>query len=195
MLRFFFFFPIKPLSPNPTLNHSAAKQPAFSPSLPEHVYQNCFGEAGGAGDWNSSLQCLSLKFENLWDAAVMKSWNPSVLLPESLPGETLNRKRVQSQKRFTYCDLAFIIYQQGTCWDHPSLTCPSLLRHLSATKENSLHCPPLCLLLPPHPHHCPRHLHRHHHAPLQKPKSRRKVGPKRSVSIISRMPSWRPTGW
>uniref|UniRef100_H3C5P1 Family with sequence similarity 193 member A n=1 Tax=Tetraodon nigroviridis TaxID=99883 RepID=H3C5P1_TETNG len=32
-----------------------------------------------------SLQCLSLKFENLWDAAVMKSWNPSVLLPESLP--------------------------------------------------------------------------------------------------------------
>ncbi|TKS68460.1 Protein FAM193A [Collichthys lucidus] len=77
----------KPLPPNPTSNHSAAKQPAFSPSLPEHVYQNCFGGAGGAGDWNSSLQCLSLKFENLWDAAVMKSWNPSVLLPESLPGE------------------------------------------------------------------------------------------------------------
>uniref|UniRef100_A0A8C9XCK1 Family with sequence similarity 193 member A n=1 Tax=Sander lucioperca TaxID=283035 RepID=A0A8C9XCK1_SANLU len=79
----------KPLPPNPTSNHSAAKQPAFSPSLPEHVYQNCFGGAGGAGDWNSSLQCLSLKFENLWDAAVMKSWNPSVLLPESLPGDML----------------------------------------------------------------------------------------------------------
>uniref|UniRef100_A0AAQ5X156 FAM193 C-terminal domain-containing protein n=1 Tax=Amphiprion ocellaris TaxID=80972 RepID=A0AAQ5X156_AMPOC len=79
----------KPLPPNPTSNHSAAKQPAFSASLPEHVYQNCFGGAGGAGDWNSSLQCLSLKFENLWDAAVMKSWNPSVLLPESLPGEPL----------------------------------------------------------------------------------------------------------
>uniref|UniRef100_A0A3Q0S7R8 Family with sequence similarity 193 member A n=1 Tax=Amphilophus citrinellus TaxID=61819 RepID=A0A3Q0S7R8_AMPCI len=79
----------KPLPPNPTPNHSAAKQPAFSASLPEHVYQNCFGGAGGAGDWNSSLQCLSLKFENLWDAAVMKSWNPSVLLPESLPGDML----------------------------------------------------------------------------------------------------------
>uniref|UniRef100_A0A8C3G6S5 Family with sequence similarity 193 member A n=1 Tax=Cyclopterus lumpus TaxID=8103 RepID=A0A8C3G6S5_CYCLU len=79
----------KPLPPNPTSNHSAAKQPAFSPSLPEHVYQNCFGGACGAGDWNSSLQCLSLKFENLWDAAVMKSWNPSVLLPESLPGDML----------------------------------------------------------------------------------------------------------
>ncbi|XP_074518804.1 protein FAM193A isoform X5 [Halichoeres trimaculatus] len=79
----------QPLPPNPTSNHSAAKQPAFSPSLPEHVYRNCFGGAGGAGDWNSSLQCLSLKFENLWDAAVMKSWNPSVLLPESLPGDML----------------------------------------------------------------------------------------------------------
>uniref|UniRef100_I3JVD9 Family with sequence similarity 193 member A n=1 Tax=Oreochromis niloticus TaxID=8128 RepID=I3JVD9_ORENI len=79
----------KPLPPNPISNHSAAKQPAFSASLPEHVYQNCFGGAGGAGDWNSSLQCLSLKFENLWDAAVMKSWNPSVLLPESLPGDML----------------------------------------------------------------------------------------------------------
>uniref|UniRef100_A0A3Q4GJ29 Family with sequence similarity 193 member A n=1 Tax=Neolamprologus brichardi TaxID=32507 RepID=A0A3Q4GJ29_NEOBR len=79
----------KPLPPNPISNHSAAKQPAFSASLPEHVYQNCFGGAGSAGDWNSSLQCLSLKFENLWDAAVMKSWNPSVLLPESLPGDML----------------------------------------------------------------------------------------------------------
>uniref|UniRef100_A0A8D2ZJY1 FAM193 C-terminal domain-containing protein n=1 Tax=Scophthalmus maximus TaxID=52904 RepID=A0A8D2ZJY1_SCOMX len=79
----------KPVPPNPTSSHSAAKQPAFSPSLPEHVYQNCFGGAGGTGDWNSSLQCLSLKFENLWDAAVMKSWNPSVLLPESLPGDML----------------------------------------------------------------------------------------------------------
>ncbi|XP_062244793.1 protein FAM193A isoform X2 [Platichthys flesus] len=79
----------KPLPPNPTSSHSAAKQPAFSPSLQDHVYQNCFGGAGGTGDWNSSLQCLSLKFENLWDAAVMKSWNPSVLLPESLPGDML----------------------------------------------------------------------------------------------------------
>lgn len=89
-------FFLKPLPPNPTSNHSAAKQPAFSPSLPEHVYQNCFG---GAGDWNSSLQCLSLKFENLWDAAVMKSWNPSVLLPESLPGEPSRYKRSPQANR------------------------------------------------------------------------------------------------
>lgn len=79
----------KPLPPSPTSSHSAAKQPAFSPSLPEHVYQNCFSGTGSTGDWNSSLQCLSLKFENLWDAAVMKSWNPSMLLPESLPGDML----------------------------------------------------------------------------------------------------------
>ncbi|CAL8354103.1 unnamed protein product [Boreogadus saida] len=79
-----------PLPPAPSSNHSAAKQPAFSPSLPDHVYQNCFGAAGGGtGDWNSSLQCLSLKFENLWDAAVMKSLNTSMLLPESLPGDML----------------------------------------------------------------------------------------------------------
>uniref|UniRef100_A0AAQ4Q0F5 FAM193 C-terminal domain-containing protein n=1 Tax=Gasterosteus aculeatus aculeatus TaxID=481459 RepID=A0AAQ4Q0F5_GASAC len=89
----------KPLPPNPTSNYSAAKQPAFSPSIPEHVYQNCFGGACGAGDWNSSLQCLSLKFENLWDAAVMKSWNPSVLLPESLPGEPLARHEAKQQKK------------------------------------------------------------------------------------------------
>ncbi|KAK0149582.1 Protein FAM193A [Merluccius polli] len=80
----------KPLPPAPSSNHSAAKQPAFSPSLPEHAYQNCLGAAGGgAGDWNSSLQCLSLKFENLWDAAVMKSLNTSMLLPESLPSDML----------------------------------------------------------------------------------------------------------
>ncbi|XP_047221910.1 protein FAM193A isoform X3 [Girardinichthys multiradiatus] len=82
----------KPLPPNPTSNHSAAKQPAFSTSVPDHVYQNCFGGTGGAGDWNTSLQCLSLKFENLWDAAVMKTWNPSVLLPECLPGEMLGHQ-------------------------------------------------------------------------------------------------------
>ncbi|XP_017263697.1 protein FAM193A isoform X2 [Kryptolebias marmoratus] len=79
----------KPLSPNPTSNHSAAKQPALSSSLPDHVYQNCCGGTSGAGDCNSSLQCLSLKFENLWDAVVMKSWNSSVLLPECLPGDML----------------------------------------------------------------------------------------------------------
>uniref|UniRef100_A0A667XAE2 Family with sequence similarity 193 member A n=1 Tax=Myripristis murdjan TaxID=586833 RepID=A0A667XAE2_9TELE len=90
----------KPLPPTPTSNHSVAKQPAFSPSLPEHVYQNCFGGAGGAGDWNSSLQCLSLKFENLWDAAVMKSWNPSVLLPESLPAK--EQKKSGAKKKCLY---------------------------------------------------------------------------------------------
>ncbi|XP_067106902.1 protein FAM193A isoform X1 [Osmerus mordax] len=80
----------KPLPPAPTSNHSAAKQPAFSPTLPDHVYQSCFGNGGGgAGDWNSSLQCLSLKFENLCDAAMMKNWNPSMLLQEPLPGDIL----------------------------------------------------------------------------------------------------------
>uniref|UniRef100_A0A8C7JC48 Family with sequence similarity 193 member A n=1 Tax=Oncorhynchus kisutch TaxID=8019 RepID=A0A8C7JC48_ONCKI len=77
----------KPLPPSPTSSHTGPKQQAFSPSLPDHVYQNCFG--GGAGDWNSSLQCLSLKFENICDAAMMKNWNPSVLLQEPLPGENI----------------------------------------------------------------------------------------------------------
>ncbi|XP_057699803.1 protein FAM193A isoform X1 [Corythoichthys intestinalis] len=87
----------KPLPPNPTTNHSVAKQPAFSPTLPEHVYQNSFngggGGGGGTGDWNNSLQCLSLNFESLWDAAVMKSLDQSisqVLLPELLQGEMLD---------------------------------------------------------------------------------------------------------
>uniref|UniRef100_A0A8C7GJ88 Family with sequence similarity 193 member A n=1 Tax=Oncorhynchus kisutch TaxID=8019 RepID=A0A8C7GJ88_ONCKI len=75
-------YPSPPLSHStpiplaPTSSHTGPKQQAFSPSLPDHVYQNCFG--GGAGDWNSSLQCLSLKFENICDAAMMKNWNPSV---------------------------------------------------------------------------------------------------------------------
>ncbi|KAM9818309.1 protein FAM193A isoform 3-T3 [Syngnathus typhle] len=99
----------KPLPPNLTTNHSAAKQPAFGPGPPEHVYQNSFGVGGNggdggdcgdggggggnAGDWNSSLPCLSLNFESLWDAAVMKSLDQSisqVLLPEMLQGEILD---------------------------------------------------------------------------------------------------------
>uniref|UniRef100_A0A4W5P6G9 Family with sequence similarity 193 member A n=1 Tax=Hucho hucho TaxID=62062 RepID=A0A4W5P6G9_9TELE len=64
-----------PIPLAPTSSHTGPKQQAFSPSLPDHVYQNCFG--GGAGDWNSSLQCLSLKFENICDTAMMKNWNPS----------------------------------------------------------------------------------------------------------------------
>ncbi|XP_064782070.1 protein FAM193A-like [Oncorhynchus masou masou] len=77
----------RPIPLAPTSSHTGPKQQAFSPSLPDHVYQNCFG--GGAGDWNSSLQCLSLKFENICDAAMMKNWNPSVLLQEPLPGDML----------------------------------------------------------------------------------------------------------
>uniref|UniRef100_A0A4W5QYN0 Family with sequence similarity 193 member A n=1 Tax=Hucho hucho TaxID=62062 RepID=A0A4W5QYN0_9TELE len=77
----------RPPPPSPTSSHTGPKQQAFSPSLPDHVYQNCFG--GGAGDWNSSLQCLSLKFENICDTAMMKNWNPSVLLQEPLPGENI----------------------------------------------------------------------------------------------------------
>ncbi|XP_037545642.1 protein FAM193A [Nematolebias whitei] len=79
----------KPLSLNPTSNHSAAKQPALSSPLPDHAYQNCCGGTSEASDCNSSLQCLSLKFENLWDAVVMKSLNSSMLLPECLPGDML----------------------------------------------------------------------------------------------------------
>ncbi|KAK7878159.1 hypothetical protein WMY93_031205 [Mugilogobius chulae] len=119
----------KPIPPSPTSSHSAAKQPAFSPSLPEHVYPNCFSAPGGTGDWNSSLQCLSLKFENLWDAAVMKSWNPSVLLPDSLPGDMLGPP------------LADVPLPQ------PHLSAP---RGTTAPSRPLL--PPLC---PRHPH--PRH--------------------------------------
>lgn len=122
-----FFFSNKPLPPNPTPNYSVAKQPAFSPSLPEHVYQNCFGGAGGAGDWNSSLQCLSLKFENLWDAAVMKSWNPSVLSPESLPGEPSNPKRSQQVKDSQNCNLLFI--NRWHAWTTPWRAPPSDIIH------------------------------------------------------------------
>ncbi|KAI4884490.1 hypothetical protein NFI96_030927 [Prochilodus magdalenae] len=77
------------LSPAPTSNHGGGKQQqqqVFSPALPEHVYQSCFG---GTGDWNGSLPCPSLKFENLWDTHMMKNWNPSVLLQEPLPGDML----------------------------------------------------------------------------------------------------------
>lgn len=95
IISFLFF---KPLPSNPTTNHTAPKQPAFSPSLPEHVYQNCFGGAGGTADWNSSMQCHPLKFENLWDAAMMKSWNPSVLLSDSLPGEPPAQRLKLAQK-------------------------------------------------------------------------------------------------
>ncbi|XP_066535658.1 protein FAM193A isoform X2 [Hoplias malabaricus] len=80
----------KTLPPAPTSNHAGGKQQqpqqVFSPTLPEHVYQNCFG---GTGDWNASLPCPSLKFENLWDTHMMKNWNPSVLLQEPLPGDML----------------------------------------------------------------------------------------------------------
>ncbi|XP_029362321.1 protein FAM193A [Echeneis naucrates] len=125
----------KPLPPNPTSNHSAAKQPAFSPSLPEHVYQNCFSNAGGTGDWNSSLQCLSLKFENLWDAAVMKSWNPSVLLPESLPGDMLGPPLADVPLPPTSS-----IGPQG---EHPSLSTPlppSSSSSLSSSSSSSSSC-------------------------------------------------------
>ncbi|XP_061108644.1 protein FAM193A-like isoform X3 [Conger conger] len=71
----------KTLPPAPTLNH-AGKPPAFSPSLQEHLYQNCFSNAG---DWNSSLHTPSLKFENIWETT-MKNWNPAVYLPEPRPG-------------------------------------------------------------------------------------------------------------
>uniref|UniRef100_A0AAR2KHR5 FAM193 C-terminal domain-containing protein n=1 Tax=Pygocentrus nattereri TaxID=42514 RepID=A0AAR2KHR5_PYGNA len=75
----------KTLPPAPTSNHAGGKQQqqqVFSPALPEHVYQSCFG---GTGDWNGSLPCPSLKFENLWDTHMMKNWNPSDMLGPPLP--------------------------------------------------------------------------------------------------------------
>ncbi|XP_030644038.1 protein FAM193A isoform X2 [Chanos chanos] len=74
----------KTLPPAPTSNHTGGKSQVFSPTLPDHMYQNCFS---GTGDWNGSLPCHSLKFENLWDTHMMKNWNPTVLLQEPLPGE------------------------------------------------------------------------------------------------------------
>lgn len=60
----------------------------FTPPLQEHVLQNCLGNGGGgAGDWNASLHCPSLKFENIWDTNVMKNWNPAIFLQEPLPGK------------------------------------------------------------------------------------------------------------
>ncbi len=91
--------------------------------------------------------------------------------------------------------LVCIICPQVTCLDHPSLTCPSLRHHPSVPTGNNPHCPPLCPHRPPLRHHCHRRHRRHHRAPLQKPKSRRRVAPRRSVSTISRMPSWRLTEW
>ncbi|KAJ8407469.1 hypothetical protein AAFF_G00273260 [Aldrovandia affinis] len=75
----------KTLLSAPTSNHTGGKRQAFSPPLQEHVLQSCLG-SGGA-DWNSSLHCPSLKFENIWDTNVMKSWNPAVFLQEPLPGD------------------------------------------------------------------------------------------------------------
>nr|XP_023654894.1 protein FAM193A isoform X2 [Paramormyrops kingsleyae] len=77
----------KTLPSTPTSSHPSSKHPVFPPSLPDHVYQNCFGNA--AADWNSALQCPSLKFENIWDTNVIKSWNPALFLQDSLPGPPL----------------------------------------------------------------------------------------------------------
>ncbi|XP_031415327.1 protein FAM193A isoform X2 [Clupea harengus] len=76
----------KTLPPASSSNHTGGKQQVFSPTLPDHIYPNCFS---GAGDWNGSLACHSLKFENLWDTHMMKNWNSPVLLPEPLSGEML----------------------------------------------------------------------------------------------------------
>ncbi|KAG5286431.1 hypothetical protein AALO_G00014790 [Alosa alosa] len=76
----------KTLPPAPSSNHTGGRPQVFSPTLPDHVYPNCFS---GAGDWSGSLGCPSLKFENLWDAHMMKNWNSSVLLPDPLSGDML----------------------------------------------------------------------------------------------------------
>ncbi|KAJ8281034.1 hypothetical protein GJAV_G00062620 [Gymnothorax javanicus] len=80
----------KTLLSAPTSNHSSGKHQVFTPPLQDHVLQNCLGNGGGgAGEWNASLHCPSLKFENLWDANVMKNWNPAIFLQEPLPGDIL----------------------------------------------------------------------------------------------------------
>lgn len=85
------------LPPAPSTNHTGGKPQVFSPTLPDHVYPNCFS---GGGDWNGSLACPSLKFENLWDAHMMKNWNSTVLLPEPLSGE--NQQHVFSTPQTMY---------------------------------------------------------------------------------------------
>lgn len=89
----FFGAAVQTLPSTPTSSHPSSKHPVFPPSLPDHVYQNCFGNA--AADWNSALQCPSLKFENIWDTNVIKSWNPALFLQDSLPGEAGRRARTQ----------------------------------------------------------------------------------------------------
>ncbi|XP_061102517.1 protein FAM193A isoform X2 [Conger conger] len=80
----------KTLLSAPSSNHSGGKHQVFTPPLQEHVLQNCLGNgAGGTGDWNASLHCPSLKFENIWDTNVMKNWNPAIFLQEPLPGDIL----------------------------------------------------------------------------------------------------------
>uniref|UniRef100_A0A8C9SD02 Family with sequence similarity 193 member A n=1 Tax=Scleropages formosus TaxID=113540 RepID=A0A8C9SD02_SCLFO len=74
----------KTLPSAPISSHASGKHQVFAPSLPDHVYQSCFGNGG---DWNGALQCPSLKLDNIWDTNVMKSWNPAIFLQESLPGE------------------------------------------------------------------------------------------------------------
>ncbi|KAL2097477.1 hypothetical protein ACEWY4_006684 [Coilia grayii] len=72
----------KTLPPAPSSNHTGGKQQVFNPSF----YPSYFS---GPGDWNGPLACPSLKFENLWDTHMLKNWNPTVLLPETLSGNIL----------------------------------------------------------------------------------------------------------
>ncbi|KAJ8335856.1 hypothetical protein SKAU_G00391980 [Synaphobranchus kaupii] len=80
----------KTLLSAPSSNRTSGKHQVFTPPLQEHVLQNCVGGGGGVpGDWNASLHCPSLKFENIWDTNVMKNWNPAMFLQEPLPGDIL----------------------------------------------------------------------------------------------------------
>ncbi|XP_063075042.1 protein FAM193A isoform X2 [Engraulis encrasicolus] len=72
----------KTLPPAPSSNHAGGKPQVFGPNL----YSNYFS---GPGDWNGPLSCPSLTFENIWDTQVIKNWNPSVLLPDTLSGNML----------------------------------------------------------------------------------------------------------
>ncbi|XP_018594232.2 protein FAM193A-like isoform X2 [Scleropages formosus] len=60
----------------------SGKQQTLSPSLPEHVYQNCFT---AMTPWGRNPHCQPLKLENIWDTT-LKSWNPTSFFEEPLPG-------------------------------------------------------------------------------------------------------------
>ncbi|XP_006893672.1 PREDICTED: protein FAM193A [Elephantulus edwardii] len=71
----------KALPPAPVQNPTNKHQ-VFNPSLQDHIYPSCFGNAP---EWTSS------KFISLWGSEVMndKNWNPGTFLPDTISGGDL----------------------------------------------------------------------------------------------------------